>query len=317
MIANGSPTRCCVVGGAGFIGSHVTRLLVETGREVVVLGRRSSPESSLPARASYVSGDYGNRAVLKNVLPGVTEVVNLAYSTVPQTSFADPVFDIISNLPPSVALLQEAAEAGVRRVVVVSSGGTVYGIARSLPIGEDHPTDPISPYGITKLTIEKYAAMYQQVTDLPVVVVRPANAYGEEQRAFAGQGFIATAIRSIIDGRKLTIYGDHGTIRDYLHVSDVARGIVAALLQGRPGSVYNIGSGTGRSNIDVLREIEPLARRAGLAVRTTFLPARRFDVPANVLDARRLEAASGWHAEIAFGAGIERVWRAALQRRAN
>ena len=153
--------KCCVIGGAGFIGAHVTRLLAGLGREVVVLGRRVRPDGVLADGVTYLSGDYGDRAVLRNVLEHGIDVIDLAYSTVPKTSFADPVFDIVSNLPASVGLLQEAAAAGVRKLVLVSSGGTIYGVARSLPITEDHPTDPVSPYGITKLTIEKYGWMFQ------------------------------------------------------------------------------------------------------------------------------------------------------------
>jgi UDP-glucose 4-epimerase len=305
-------TKCCVIGGAGFIGVHVTRQLAASGREVIVLGRRTKPDAALPTGVAYVSGDYGNRAVLQAILRGVSEVIDLAYATVPQTSFADPIFDIISNLPASVRLLQEAAEADVRKVVLVSSGGTVYGVAESLPIREDHRTDPISPYGITKLTIEKYAGMFQVLTGLPVVVVRPGNAYGEEQHALSGQGFVSTAVHSVIREREIELFGAEGTIRDYIHVTDVASGIVAALEHGAPGSAYNIGSGTGRSNLDVLKAIEPLASRSGFKVQTKILPARKFDVPANVLDCRKLETTAGWRPKMAFEAGIGRVWEAAL-----
>lgn len=304
--------KCCVIGGAGFIGAHVTRLLAASGREVVVLGRRTKPDTALPSGVAYVSGDYANRAVLQVILKGTSEVIDLAYSTVPQTSFADPIFDIVSNLPASVGLLQEAVAAGVRKVVLVSSGGTVYGVADSLPIREDHRTDPISPYGITKLTIEKYAWMFQFVAGLPVVVARPGNAYGEEQRALSGQGFVSTAVHSIIQGREIGLFGAEGTIRDYIHVADIASGIVAVLEHGAPGSAYNIGSGIGRSNLDALRTIEPLASRSGFKVQTKVLPARRFDVPANVLDSRKLETASGWRPRVSFEDGIGRVWDTAL-----
>lgn len=307
--------RTCVIGGAGFIGSEVTRQLVASGREVVVLGRRPVGEAVMPAGATYVSGDYGESSVLRGVLQGVAEIVDLAYATVPQTSFADPIFDILGNLPPSVQLLQQAVAAKVRKVVLVSSGGTVYGNAKSLPIDEQHPTFPISPYGITKLTIEKYAGMFHLVADLPVVIARPGNAYGEDQRAFAGQGFIATAVHSIIRGEAIKTFGAQGTIRDYVHVSDVASGIVAALEHGDPGNAYNIGTGVGRSNLDVLKALEPLAARAGLSIRNEQLPARRFDVAANVLDSGKLTAASGWVPKVEFTAGLGRTWRAAVDGR--
>jgi UDP-glucose 4-epimerase len=259
-----------------------------------------------------VSGDYGDKATLRSLLSGAELVVDLAYSTVPRPSFEDPTLDILSNLPASVQLLQEAASAHIRRLVLVSSGGTVYGVARSLPIPEDHPTNPISPYGITKLTIEKYAGMFGVASGLPIVIVRPGNAYGEGQHALSGQGFIAIAMHSILRRQPVVIFGPSGTIRDYVHVADVAGGIVAALDSGEAGEIYNIGTAEARSNLDVLGEIEPLARTAGYELRTTTLPERTFDVPANVLDSRKLAAASGWRPRITFAQGIERAWRAVL-----
>ena len=154
--------------------------------------------------------------------------------------------------------------------------------------------------------------MFQSLLDLPVVVVRPANAYGEGQSPLTGQGFIATAVQSIVQGAEVEIYGTEGTIRDYVHVTDVASGIVAALEHGAPGNAYNIGSEKGRTNQEVLKAIEPLAARAGLAVRVKCLARRRFDVPANVLDSGNLKAASGWRPAVPFEQGIARVWAAAL-----
>lgn len=307
------PVKCCVIGGAGFIGGHLIRLLAESGREVVVLDSRDLSEDRPPDGVRYIAGDYGNRAVIKSVLDGVDEVVHLAYATVPQTSFDDPVHDVLSNLPETVQLMQEAVEARVSRFLFVSSGGTVYGVASSLPISEDHPTNPISPYGITKLTLEKYAGMFWASSGLPVVIVRPANAYGEEQRAAGGQGFIAAAMHSIVRGEEFSVFGAEGTVRDYIHVADIAGGIVAALDHGEVGATYNIGSGIGRNNLQVLQEIEPLAACDGFKLRMKTLPQRSFDVPANVLDSRKLMAISGWQPQIDFATGIERVWNAVLK----
>lgn len=302
--------RVCVIGGTGFIGTPLTSLLVKAGREVIVMGRSVRPARPLPHGATYIQGDYGDRLMLKKVLSQVSEVVDLAYATAPQTSFADPVFDVIANLPPSVNLLQQAVAEHVERVVLVSSGGTVYGVARELPISEDHPKRPISPYGITKLATENYAWMFNALFDLPVVVVRPANAYGEGQRTLSGQGFIASAMRRVLEGREIEIYGEKGTIRDYIHVTDVAAGIVAALEKGIAGTAYNVGTGEGRSNLDIVKMIEALAVDAGLTVRTRFLPARKFDVPANYLDSKQLHLIAGWHPRVTLQEGLERLWRA-------
>lgn len=300
--------HCCVMGGTGFIGRHVVDLLLSKGYQLTVMGRNPVPTSPLPEGVCYISGDYGDRRLLKNVLRDVDEIVNLAYTTVPKTSFENPVQDILSNLPAAVTLFKTASNHSIRKIVVVSSGGTIYGKASTLPITEDHPTNPISPYGITKLAIEKYAMMFNELDDLPIVCVRPGNAFGEGQKPFLGQGFIATAIASILNRQEVVIFGKTGTIRDYVHVVDVAEGIIASLEHGRPGLCYNIGSGIGRSNKEVMDIIQTFAEAAGFVPKIKELPPRLFDVPANVLDSRKLREATGWEPSVSFEEGIERTW---------
>ncbi|NTW89230.1 MAG: NAD-dependent epimerase/dehydratase family protein, partial [Desulfobulbaceae bacterium] len=241
-------SHCCVIGGTGFVGSHLVDLLHATGRVLSVIGRNAIPTRPLPAGVKYLAGDYADAYFLKGVLQGVDEVIMLAYTTVPKSSFEDPVRDILDNLPAPVKLFETACSQGLKKLVFVSSGGTVYGKPQYLPISEDHPTHPISPYGITKLATENYAYMFHELAGLPVVTVRPGNAYGEGQKPFVGQGFVSTAIVSILQEKEITLFGESGTIRDYVHVSDVAAGIHAALDKGMPGSCYNIGTGSGLSN---------------------------------------------------------------------
>jgi UDP-glucose 4-epimerase len=304
---------CFVIGGAGFIGIHVTRQLVNSGRDVVVLGRSIEPRRKLPQSARYIRGDYGNREEIRDIISGADEIINLAYSTVPKTSFDNPVFDIVSNLPQSVGLFDEAIGRNLKKLVVISSGGTVYGIAESTPINEDHPTNPISPYGITKLTIEKYARMYKELFGLPIVIARPGNAYGAEQEPLGAQGFIATAIRCILSGMTIDIFGAQGTVRDYLHVSDIASGIVAILNFGKPGEAYNVGSGIGHNNFDVLDIIKPKAEQAGYSILSRLVAGRNFDVPVNVLQNNKLRTVSGWQPIIPFEQGLKQTWEAVLE----
>jgi UDP-glucose 4-epimerase len=303
-----SATRCCVVGGAGFIGSHLVDALLSTGRKVTVLDRRRLSKEAFARGVRYIRGDYGRSEVLDAALESATEVVDLAYATFPKTSYENPVGDILHNLPPSVRLLEAAGRATVRKMVVVSSGGTVYGKAHRIPVDEDHPTHPISPYGITKLALENYALMFHQLRDLPVVVVRPANAYGEGQRPFIGQGFIATAMGAILLEQAVVVFGKNGTVRDYVHADDIAWGIIAALDKGRPGSAYNIGSGVGRSNREVLEAIERLAGSAGFQIRIKTEALRNFDVPINVLSSEKLHKLAGWQPQVSWENGLSRTW---------
>jgi UDP-glucose 4-epimerase len=301
-------SHCCVIGGTGFIGSHLLELLHATGRVLTVIGRNALPTRPLPPGTRYLAGDYADSYFLMGALQGVDEVIMLAYTTVPKSSFEDPVRDILDNLPAPVKLFEMACSLELKKLVFVSSGGTVYGKSLYLPIREDHPTNPISPYGITKLATEHYAFMFRELAGLPVVSVRPGNAYGEGQKPFVGQGFVATAIASILQEKEITLFGESGTVRDYVHVSDVAQGIVAALEKGRPGVCYNIGSGIGRSNRDILDAISPFAVAAGLEVKVKAAPLRMFDVPANVLDCARLEAETGWKPLVPFADGMARAW---------
>jgi UDP-glucose 4-epimerase len=183
----------------------------------------------------------------------------------------------------------------------------VYGEAVKLPIREDHPTKPFSPYGVTKLTLENYAHLYAVTHGLNFVCVRPANAYGVGQRPFAGQGFIATAMASAMKGMPIKIFGQHGTIRDYLYVSDLASGIVSALEHGHLAETYNLGSGVGLSNIEVIEAFKPLVREIGCEVQVENLPERAFDVKANVLDSTKLQEHTGWRSQVEFDDGLRRT----------
>ncbi len=310
-----SHIKTLVIGGAGFIGSYLVPELINAGRTVTVLGRRKAPRYVLPEDANYVQGDFAERELICHLLDTHQEVVHLAYATVPNTSFDDPLSDLLQNLPPSVQLFTEMAVRGTK-LVLITSGGTVYGEACQLPIDETHQTKPISPYGVTKLTLENYAYLYAATHGLKFICVRPANAYGIGQYPFTGQGFIATAIASVLSGNSIKIYGDHGTVRDYIYVSDLASGIVSALEHGQLSEIYNLGSGLGLSNLDVVELITPLLKNIGFSVGVENLPERSFDVQYNVLDSSKLQKNTGWKKKVSFTEGINTTfeWIKELQK---
>lgn len=293
-----------VIGGGGYIGAYLVPMLVASGRRVTVLGRSTVPHYVLPQDVKYIAGDFGKRESLAWLLDHHQEVIHLAYATVPNTSFENPLADLLQNLPPTVQLFSEVAERG-GRLILVSSGGTVYGEAIRLPIREDHPTKPISPYGVTKLTLENYAYLYAVTHGLKFVCVRPGNAYGVGQRPFAGQGFISTAIASVMREQPLKIFGEDGATRDYIYVSDVASGIVSVLEQGHLSETYNLGTGKGFSNMEVIQELLPIMKKNVSEVQIEHLPGRAFDVKANVLDATKLQEHTGWKSQIELNEGLK------------
>jgi UDP-glucose 4-epimerase len=292
-----------VIGGTGFIGMHLLPLLIASGRNVSVLGRSTLPRNTLPQAVKYIVGDYGQKDLVRSLLEYNQEIIHLAYATVPNTSFNNPLADLLENLPSAVNLFSEAALKGVK-LVYVSSGGTVYGESVTLPIYENHSTRPISPYGVTKLTLENYAHLYSITHGLKFVCVRPANAYGAGQQPFTGQGFIATAISSILRGTPVQVFGQRGTIRDYIYISDLASGIVSALEKGIESETYNIGSGAGFSNMDVIETLIPIMRLNGHEVIVQHFPERLFDVKSNVLGSDRLREHTGWIPKMDFEAGL-------------
>lgn len=301
--------RTLVVGGAGFIGSHLVRLLVKDGRRAVtVAGRRANPPVNFPSSVTYVSADVADEAQLLPLLAATDEIIDLAYSTVPKTSYDDPIHDVLANLPATVNLLRRSSEFPLRRVLLVSSGGTVYGNARWLPIDETHPTNPVSPYGITKLAAEKYALMFHRLTDLPVIIARPGNPYGPLQFGRLSQGFIGAALHAAFNKGTVQVFGERGTVRDYIHIDDLCRGLLAALDHGTPGDIFNIGTGLGHDNRAVLDLLTGIVRRNGCELSVEARPARGFDVAENVLSSARLTFISGWRPSIELEAGLQSTW---------
>lgn len=309
--------RVLVLGGNGFIGSHLVEALLKNGHQVRSFDR---PGSALPASIAalpglqVVEGDFSNEADMAAAASGCDLCFHLISTTLPKSSNADPVFDIESNLGGTVRFLNQAVRCGMKKVVFVSSGGTVYGRTVQLPVNEDHPTDPISSYGITKLAIEKYLALYQQLHGLDYSVLRLSNPYGERQRPEGSQGVIAVFLAKVMKGETLEIWGDGSVVRDYIHISDVVQALLAAAARQTDERVLNIGSGQGTSLNDV---IDVIGRVTGQEVSRTYLQARSFDVPASVLAIERARRALGWSPEVSLFDGVRRTaeWIAASQRR--
>lgn len=296
--------RIVLLGGSGFIGRHFASFY-QPEADVVIVSRHLPSSGDRLSCVRYVQGDCASQDFLRQVIQPGDNVVYLAYNSVPKTSFEDPLRDIQENLPLAISLLTVLRDVSVNRLLYVSSGGTVYGPSETdVPIVEDHPTNPISPYGITKLAVEKYCRMYARLFGIPLVIARPSNPYGPGQVPYRGQGFIATAAAKILQGEEIPVFGPNGTVRDYLYIEDLCSAMKVLLDDdSAPGAIFNIGSGIGINNLEVLKAV---ARVAGIPmsdIKLKFLPVRHFDVAYNVLDSRRL-GALGWRHATSLEQGL-------------
>jgi len=192
----------------------------------------------------------------------------------------------------------------IPKIVFISSGGTVYGIPKYLPIDEQHPTDPLVSYGITKLAIEKYLQMYSHLYGIRAVTLRVANPFGERQRIETAQGAVGVFLHHALKGIPIDIWGDGSVTRDYIHVSDVAEAFVRAVEYSGSKSVFNISSGFGTSLSDLIDMLENVL---GKPIERRYLPGRPFDVPASVLSNELARTELKWAPSISMHDGIART----------
>lgn len=296
-----------IIGGYGFIGSHLTRRLAAEGHQVVVYGHRShrSPVPSLPG-VTYVEGELRDIPRLRSYLTGAPVVFHLAGSAAPQASVENPFHDLETNVTDTLYLLELCRAVPVARLIYVSSGGTVYGIPRTPVIAEDHPTDPISAYGINKLATEKYIAMYHHLYGLDYVIIRPANVYGEHQNVHRRQGAIGIFLHQIALGQEITIWGNGETTRDYIYVGDLVEALVRAAAAPLRQRLFNIGDNQGTT----LNELLSLMRTVtGRTIAVHYEHARAVDVSVNILDSTRAYQELGWQPNIPLHEGLVRTWQ--------
>jgi UDP-glucose 4-epimerase len=298
--------HCLVLGGAGFIGSHLVDGLLANGHRVRIFDRPGVPVERFEGNSmvELVQGDLSNSGEISDALQGCDICFHLVSTTLPKSSNADPLFDLETNLVSTVRMLRLAEENGIRKVVFLSSGGTVYGRPQYLPIDEAHPTDPLCSYGITKLGVEKYLELFRILHGLEYTVLRLSNPFGERQRLNASQGAVAVFLGKVRNGEAVEIWGDGSVVRDYIHVSDVISAMLACIDYSGDHRVLNIGSGMGLSLNEVLEGIE---RVTGRIARKVYAPGRAFDVPTSVLDIGLAKRELQWQPTITFEAGLTRM----------
>ena len=297
---------CLILGGRGFLGSHIGRALLANGHRVRLFDR-PGVVSAYPIddpEVEQIEGDFQNLGDLRGALRDVSAVIHLASTTLPKSSNDDPIHDVETNLIPTLRLLSELRNCPIASVLFASSGGTVYGMPEAIPIAETHRTKPVCAYGITKLAIEHYLELQLSLYGTPYRVLRLANPYGEGQRPDGAQGAVGVFAGRALMGEPIDIWGDGSVVRDYLHASDVANAFVRALHYDGTTRVFNIGAGRGHSLLDIARALESVL---GKRIERRHSPKRTFDIPVNVLDISLARRELSWHPSIGLEDGLKRT----------
>lgn len=298
--------RCLVVGANGFLGSRLTDALAGAGHRVTAFDRFSRGTRAFSAPdVVAVSGDFLSVADLAAAIDGQEYVFHFLSTTTPATVDGDPTIDLRTNVSQSVELLALCARARVRRLFYASSGGAIYGPQPRSSFSETAPLAPVSPYGIGKLTVERYLDYYAATEGLSAVALRISNPYGANPNPSKRQGIIPITLNRIQQGEPVVRMGDGSMIRDYIHVDDLVRRILRMVDAAPRHRAYNLGSGRGTSVAEVLETVRGVVGRE-FPVRTVPKPATFVDQV--VLDVSRFVDEYGGDDDLSLTEGIARTW---------
>lgn len=300
--------KCLILGGGGFIGSHLTDALLESDYEVVIFDKLNFSRKNIQhnlGKVKILEGDFNNEVDLKNALVGIDIAFHLVSSTLPANSNENPIYDVETNLISSLRFLNEAFINNISKIIFISSGGTVYGIPERLPIKEYHPRKPICSYGIIKKTIEDYLYMFGKLYGQDYNVFRLANPYGERQNPDVAQGVIPVFLKKILKNETIEIWGDGKVERDYIYIKDAVSALIKSLSTETNEKIFNLGSGTGYSLNEIL---EIMKKVSGKNAKIVYKEKRNIDVPINILDNKLISEKLNWKPETDIETGIKRTY---------
>jgi UDP-glucose 4-epimerase len=296
--------KSLIIGGNGFIGSHLVDSLLAAGDQVRVLDKSVERYRAPLSAVDYYLGLFSDSRILAEVLVGVDIVYHLACTTVPGTSNMDPAGDVQDNLMGTLSLLDQMHKNKVKRIVFLSSGGTVYGNSEQTPVSEEHPLRPLCSYGVVKVAIEKYLYMYQELYGFSPVILRPSNPFGPRQGHLGVQGLIATFLFKALKQEPFIVWGDGNIVRDYLYINDLVELIRLAGYSKVEGT-FNAASGTGYSVNEVINIIREVT---GLQPAVSYQNSRAFDIQNIVLDIKKAQQFFNWSPKTSLTDGIIKQW---------
>jgi len=295
--------KILVTGGAGFIGSHVTKLLLDRGYQVVVLDNLSHGfAENVDRRAKLIVGDIRDRKKTKEALKGIEAVIHMAGLISVPESVADPVKYCDNNVLGAVNLLECMKDAGVKKIIF-SSSACVYGTSDKLPIKEEAPIHPDNPYGATKASIEVFLKAYHEIFGFDVVILRYFNPYGPGKMGKPTTLAIPNFVKATLAKKPVPLYWQGEQIRDFIYIDDLAQAHIDVL--GLSGfNIFNIGTEKGIKVKDVVDEIFKIV---GYKVPIADLGKRPGDVAATYASSEKLKKAVGWKAKVNLREGLKRT----------
>lgn len=302
--------KVLVTGGAGFIGSHLVRLLLLNRYDVTVLDNVSTGTwAHLPQGKDTCTCwemDIRDKAAREKIEQANFDViVHLAAQTMVDVSINDPEFDASENVMGTVNILEAARHSGVKRIIFASTAAAYGDITPDrLPVREEEPLNPMSFYGLTKVTVEKYLKLYHDLYGLDYVALRFANVYGERQGDTGEGGVISIFAKRIAKGQDITVFGEGKQTRDFIYAGDIAAGIMAAMNTEQVNAVYNLSNQTETSLLEL---IELMAKATGRSVEPKFAPPRDGDINRSMLCHEAALEKLGWQPSVALDEGLART----------
>ena len=294
--------KILITGGAGFIGSNIADRYLELGHEVVIVDNLvTGQRENVPPQATFYEMDIVDQAlkqVFEKERPDV--VSHQAAQMDVRKSVTNPIYDATVNVLGSLNVLQNCVTYKVQKFIFASTGGAIYGEQDYFPADEEHPLRPLSPYGITKLTTEKYLYFYQHTYGLTYTVLRYANVYGPRQNPHGEAGVVAIFTTRMLKGEQPVINGDGRQTRDYVFVGDVVRANELALIAG-DNQIYNVGTG---KETDVNTLFQLLRNIVGRDIPEVHGEAKPGEQRRSVLDYSRIQNQLGWEPKVTLEEGL-------------
>lgn len=302
-------SKALVIGGNGFIGSHLVDALANLEWEVTVFDLNGRLYEFAPRGVNYIQGDTNNSAsklerIIEKTVPDV--VFHLAWNSINETSLQNPTSDLVTNVAPSINIIDACTRFSIK-IIFLSSGGAIYGPTKLEYTPETHPLNPITPYGIGKLAVEKYLEMYHYLRGLNYAVIRPSVPFGPRQDYLKRQGAVAVFLYRVSQGLPVTIWGDGNIIRDYFYVTNLIDAIIQCAGHNlQKFRIFNVGGSEGITLNQLLAHVETITGKKAII---DFQPVRQFDPPQIMLDTALIRKELGWTPKISFSEGIRMTWK--------